>query len=117
MKQSQAISAFAALADETRIGMLRHLVRCGSKGCPAGEIAAQAKASPSKASFHLNVLAQSGLITAQKVSRNVIYRVEFSALGGLVQYILEDCCANNDEVTACYPTTAAAKPSRNSWKI
>ena len=39
MKESQALAAFAALSQETRLGIVRRLVRAGPDGLSAGEVA------------------------------------------------------------------------------
>ena len=53
MDASQAISAFAALAQETRLSIVKRLVRAGPDGVSAGDIAEAVKVSPSNVSFHL----------------------------------------------------------------
>lgn len=101
MDQSQAISAFAALTDPTRLAILRLLVRKGAEGATAGEIGAAVDAKPSRATFHLSTLKQAGLLRSEKVSRNVIYRVDFARIGALVAYLVEDCCAGDARVKSC----------------
>lgn len=101
MKDRDAISAFAALAQETRLQILKALVRAGDTGLNAGQIAQLIGASPSRASFHLSGLQKAGLIAAEKKSREVTYRASFAQLGALLAYMLEDCCAGNDQVRAC----------------
>ena len=101
MNESQALDALAAMAESTRLRILRFLVTRGAQGASAGEIAKAVDASSSRNSFHLSNLTQSGLISSEKQSRKVIYRVEFDALGGLIAYLLEECCAGHPKVLAC----------------
>ena len=101
MNESQALAAFSALTDPTRLAILRHLVTKGAEGASAGEIGAAVTASPSRAAFHLSTLKQAGLLTSEKVSRNVIYRVNFARMGALVAYLVEDCCAGDARVKSC----------------
>ncbi len=101
MTEEDALSAFSAISSATRLRILKALVAAGPEGMAAGEVAAAVGATPSRASFHLSNLAEAGLITAHRQSRQISYRVDFAAIGALVRYLLEDCCANNETVRAC----------------
>ena len=43
-------------------------------------------------SFHLKELAQSGLVTQERASRNLIYRANFGNVDALIRYLTENCC-------------------------
>lgn len=101
MNESQVIEAMGALAQETRLRILRFLVTKGSNGASAGEIGVAVEASSSRASFHLSTLANAGLVTAERKSRNIIYRVNFEAMGDMLGYLIKDCCNNHQDVVAC----------------
>ena len=51
MKESQALEAFAALSQETRLGIVRLLVREGPDGLSAGALAEAAKSPPPTCRF------------------------------------------------------------------
>lgn len=104
MEETQAIARLSALSNETRLRMLKSLVAAGPAGLLAGEVASAVGAAPSRASFHLSLLADTGLISATRNARQITYRVEFEAVGALMQYMLEDCCQNNPTVRACCMT-------------
>jgi len=101
MKESQAIDALSALAHEVRLSIVRHLVKCGEAGASAGSIGEAVGAAPSKVSFHIAVLERAGLADSQKVSRQIIYRVNFTVVGELLAYVMADCCNNNAELLNC----------------
>ena len=65
------------------------------------EIATRMEISPQNASFHLAELARVGLVTARREGRRVIYSVDFAASLGLVDYLKENCCA--EEVAPVVP--------------
>ena len=46
MDERQALTAFAALSQDTRLRIVRMLVQAGEGGIPAGAIAEAVKASP-----------------------------------------------------------------------
>lgn len=101
MDESQALAAFTALSEPTRLAILRFLVTRGPGGAPAGEIGETVGFTSSRGSFHLATLTRAGLLTSEKVSRQVIYRANFDQLGALVGYLIHDCCAGDPRVLAC----------------
>ena len=105
MDERQAVNAFAALAQESRLRIVRLLVTAGPDGMPAGAVATAIGASPSNMSFHLKELERAGLVQSRKASRSIIYSASFSALGGLIEFLMRDCCQGHPEV--CNPAIAA----------
>jgi DNA-binding transcriptional ArsR family regulator len=101
MTEDQVIVVMGALAQETRLRIVRHLVRCGDAGAAAGEIGEAVGARPSRLSFHLSGLTEAGILGATKVSRSVVYRVDFAAMGALMGYLVHDCCADDPRVRQC----------------
>ncbi|HEX3954328.1 MAG TPA: metalloregulator ArsR/SmtB family transcription factor [Stellaceae bacterium] len=110
MDQQHAIAALGALAQETRLALFRLLVVEGSAGLPAGEIATRLGVAPSSLSFHLQQLVHAGLITQRRLSRQLIYAAEYTAMNDLLAYLTENCCGRG-EVCAplCNPAEAFAK--------
>ncbi len=101
MNEKAALSMFSALSQETRLQVIRYLVQCGDEGASAGDVGARVQASSSRASFHLSALEQAGLISSERKSRHIIYRANFQALGGLISFLLNDCCGNHPDIRAC----------------
>lgn len=104
MDESQALLGFAALSQETRLRVLRHLVQAGPDGLAAGVIAAAMDVSPSNLSFHLKELERAGLIAQRRAARSIIYAANYDALGGLIRFLMEDCCSGRVEI--CGPAIA-----------
>lgn len=92
MEIKTAVTALAALAQETRLAVYRLLVQAGSDGLAAGRIADALGVSPATLSFHLKELAHAGLIASRNDSRYVIYRADYAAMNGLMAYLTEHCC-------------------------
>jgi len=88
------------------------LVATGPAGLAASDIAARLVLSPSRLSFHLAALEQAGLVTSRRASRNIFYAADTRGLGGVIGYLLEDCCAGHPEVCACCAPTARVTPAR-----
>ena len=114
MKESQALEAFAALSQQTRLSVLRLLIKAGGDGVPAGTIAEELGVSASNISFHLKELERAGLITQRRESRSIIYAADFPGLRGLIEFLMMDCCAGRPEITGpivecCGPARPAAR--------
>ena len=105
MDEKQALSSFAALSQETRLRMVRHLVRAGPDGLAAGSLSEAVGLSSSNVSFHLSHLEQAGLIQSRREARRIIYTVRYEALSDLVQFLMRDCCQGRPEV--CEPAMAS----------
>ena len=106
MDERQALIAFGALSQETRLRLLRLLVVAGPEGIAAGSLAEQVEVSPSNVSFHLKELERAGLVTTRRDARSIVYSAEYDALSGLIRFLMEDCCGGNPQI--CAPATAAA---------
>lgn len=101
MESTQALRAFAALSQDTRLEVFRLLVKAGPDGLPAGEISERLGVRQNTMSSHLSILSNSGLVKSQRFSRIIRYSVDFDAMRGLLAFLLEDCCGGRREL--CQP--------------
>jgi DNA-binding transcriptional ArsR family regulator len=109
VNEPQALNAFAALSQETRLRVVRLLVAAGPDGLSAGAIGqAMDGASSSRMSFHLRHLEHAGLVASRRAGRSIIYSAAFPVLSGLVAFLMRDCCQGHPEV--CAPAVAALAP-------
>lgn len=92
MNQNQAIDAFAALAQTSRMAIFRLLVRAGPQGLPVREISRRLGIVPSTLSGHLSVLKRADLLTATRNQREIIYTANLAAVNDLISFLLADCC-------------------------
>ncbi|WYK04572.1 metalloregulator ArsR/SmtB family transcription factor [Cereibacter sphaeroides f. sp. denitrificans] len=100
MDDQTALTAFAGLSQETRLQIVRLLVRAGPEGLPAGEIGSAIGASSSRLSFHLTQLEQARLVTSRREGRFVIYAAAYPVLSDLVTFLMRDCCDGRPEICA-----------------
>lgn len=107
MEMNEAVEALAALAHDTRLGVFRLLVKAGPQGLSAGEIAGELDARQNTMSSHLHKLSRARIVTSERQGRHIIYRADFDAVGGLLLYLMEDCCGGNSQV--CGPVVASIK--------
>ena len=105
----QAVGALGALAHETRLAIHRMLIEQGPDGLAAGLIAVRLGIPPSSLTFHLQQLLRAGLVTQRRVSRQLIYAADFTAMNGLVAYLTENCCGQGlVRAPACNPAVMPA---------
>ena len=111
MDEPQALDAFDALSQVTRLRMVRALVKAGPDGMPAGSVGEAVGASSSSASFHLAHLERAGLIQSKREARSIIYSASYPGLSSLVEFLMRDCCNGHpdvctpavDSLTCCEP--------------
>ena len=92
MEKQTIIEGLTALAHETRLDVFRLLVQAGPSGLPAGELAEELSIPPQTLSFHLKELSRAGLVAGERNGRSIVYRPSFDRIGGLVGYLMENCC-------------------------
>jgi ArsR family transcriptional regulator, arsenate/arsenite/antimonite-responsive transcriptional repressor len=112
VNSSQIVQALASLAHATRLALFRMLVEHGPDGLPAGVIAERLGIPPSSLTFHVQHLHRAGLITQRRMSRQLIYAAEFTAMNRLVGYLTENCCGKH--TTGGHAPVAAERPLKQS---
>ena len=95
METTTAVTALAALAQESRLAVFRLLVRNAPEGLTPGLIGEQLDLPGATLSFHLKTLAQAGLVKAVPEGRFLRYRADMAAFNALTAFLVEDCCAGN----------------------
>ena len=114
MDERQALSAFGALSQETRLKLLRLLVVAGPDGIAAGALAERVDVSASNVSFHMNELERAGLVAQRRDSRSIVYSAEYDALTGLIRFLTEDCCSGRPEICSPALSPACCLPANES---
>jgi ArsR family transcriptional regulator len=106
MDTKNAISALAALAQESRLSVFRMLVEAGPAGMSPGVIAERLALPASSLSFHLKELSNASLITAKQEGRFVNYAANFPTMNSLIAFLTENCCAGVSCAPACASDSA-----------
>ena len=112
MEKMDAVSALAALAQDSRLDVFRLLVQAGPDGMPAGAVADALDLAPNTLTFHFDRLRTAGLVTARREGRSIIYAARFETMNELIAFLTENCCGG----VSCTPG-AACKPARKRSKI
>jgi ArsR family transcriptional regulator, arsenate/arsenite/antimonite-responsive transcriptional repressor len=109
VKSTSAVESLGALAHEHRLAIYRLLVRQGPEGLAAGSIGGRVGLAPSSLTFHLQALQRAGLVKQVRVSRQLFYSADFSAMNDLVGYLTDECCMGS---SACAPGCEPARAGR-----
>lgn len=92
MTESEVVKSLAALAQPVRLQVFRALVIAGPRGMTPSTMAEGLAMPSSSLSFHLKELMNAGLVTQERVSRNLIYRAAFERMNALLGYLTDNCC-------------------------
>lgn len=109
MKTQTALAALAALAQESRLAIFRHLVEIGPEGSPVGQIADALVLPAATLSFHLKELSRAQLLVGRQEGRFIWYAANFDTMNALIAYLSENCCGGQPQL--CAPGCAPVKPT------
>jgi len=116
MEAKTAVTALAALAQETRLSIFRLLVEAGPEGVAAGRIGEALEVPPATLSFHLKELARAGLVSARQEGRYIYYAADFPHMAALMSFLTRNCCRGMPQECLTVVETAlgrcCAPPSR-----
>lgn len=97
MAKHEMVAALAALAQETRLEIMRRVAESGAAGMRAGEIGARLKMNSATLAFHLNQLRHANLVTTKRESRLIIYAPQHQTMQTLLDYLTTHCCVADVE--------------------
>jgi DNA-binding transcriptional ArsR family regulator len=108
-----ATAVFESLSSAIRLDVYRLLVRKGTEGMVAGEIASALDIPPTNLSFHLKALTQARLVTVEQEGRFQRYRANMPLMLDLIGYLTAECCAGHPEQCVDV-STALSRPTRGA---
>ena len=111
MESKAVILALGALAQETRLGIFRMLVRRGPEGFTPGEIAERLSIPAPTLSFHLKELQTAQLATTRREGRNVYYSANIEHMNSVLSFLTDNCCSlsSTPRDSACAPRVVSRK--------
>ncbi len=105
MNNPDAITAFLALGQETRLNIFRLIVQRGDTGLTPSELLETLGIPNATLSFHLKELVRARLLLVERQSRNLIYRPNAALVRELSSFLLENCCGGKP----CAPSIKKTK--------
>ena len=101
------LDRLTTLGHAQRMAVFRLLSRRYPDAVPAGEIGEALEIKPSTLSVYLSALRTVGLVSQGRRGTSLLYRAEISAVQGVMDYLMRDCCRGRPEM--CDTSTVLPK--------
>ncbi len=88
-----AAALLSQLGNQTRLKIVRELVRAGESGIPVGEIQKVLDIPHSTLSHHINHLRNVGLVWQEREGTILRCFVDYEKIDSIVAFLTEECCA------------------------
>jgi ArsR family transcriptional regulator, arsenate/arsenite/antimonite-responsive transcriptional repressor len=115
MKSVAAVTALAALAQESRLAIFRMLVKRGPEGFTPGQLSERLPVAAATLSFHLKALHHAGLLSVRREGRFLYYSPNFRHMNDLLGFLTDHCCELADDTCGnaeCKPSAQQETTSR-----
>jgi ArsR family transcriptional regulator, arsenate/arsenite/antimonite-responsive transcriptional repressor len=109
MEIKAAVTALAALAQETRLSIYRLVVEGGPEGVSVGRIGETLKLPGATLSFHLKELARAGLVSSRQDKQFIYYSADFERMAELLTFLTQNCCQGMPEKCVSLVETALGR--------
>lgn len=123
MEIKSAVTALAALAQDTRLSVFRLLVQAGPEGLAAGELGEELDVPAATLSFHLKELSRASLVSSRQQGRFIYYAANFGHMAALMSFLTQNCCRGMPQEClavvktalgrCCAPATTKRKSTRS----
>lgn len=94
MKLETAAAILGQLGNETRLRIVRYLVKAGEDGVSVGELQEHLSIPGSTLSHHLNHLKSAGLIEQRREGTTLYCVMSYSVMESVVSFLTKQCCIN-----------------------
>ena len=88
-----AATFLSQLGNQTRLKIVRELVRAGKSGMAVGQIQKKLGIPHSTLSHHINHLRSVGLVHQERESTVLRCFVDYKKIDRIVKFLTEECCA------------------------
>ncbi|WED28636.1 metalloregulator ArsR/SmtB family transcription factor [Vibrio sp. DW001] len=94
MNLESVAKALKELGHPTRLSIYKTVVKAGFQGIAVGKIQEILKIPNSTLSHHISSLASADLIKQRREGRTLYCVAEYENLEGVINYLREECCAD-----------------------
>lgn len=98
MDTQTATKIFESLSSGIRLDVYRLLVKNGTEGLVAGQIATELDIPSTNLSFHLKALTHAGMVSVEQEGRYLRYRANIPMMLEMIAYLTEECCSGHPEI-------------------
>jgi len=96
MNLDSAANVLAKIGNPTRLKIVRLLVRAGEDGLAVGQIQKKLGIPGSTLTHHIGHLKNAGVVQQRREQATLICTVDYEVIRALVEYLTEECCADQD---------------------
>ncbi len=96
MDIDNAATMLAELGNPHRLATFRLLVQAGPEGLPVKAIQDHLGIPKSTLSHHILHMVSVGIVTQTREGRSLRCRIDYERVRGLMDFLMEDCCAGLD---------------------
>jgi DNA-binding transcriptional ArsR family regulator len=107
MKIDDAAARLEALGNPTRLRIYRTLVRAGGAGSSVGKLQSRLDLAASTLSHHLKAMIAVGLIVQERQGTTLICRANYEMMRGIVDFLVDECCAESSCEVQASPAKVA----------
>ena len=94
MRLQTAASILGQLGNETRLRIVRYLVKAGEDGVPVGDLQDHLSVPASTLSHHLSNLKHAGLVEQRREGTTLYCSMRYATMDAVVKFLTDQCCAN-----------------------
>lgn len=94
MRFQAAARILGQLGNETRLRIVRCLVKAGEDGVPVGDLQVHLSIPASTLSHHLSHLKHAGLITQRREGTTLYCVMNYDTMNATVKFLTDQCCVN-----------------------
>lgn len=94
MKLQTAAQILGQLGNDTRLRIVRYLVKAGEDGVAVGELQNHLSIPASTLSHHLSHLKHAGLIEQRREGTTLFCVMNYRTMDAVVRFLTEECCVN-----------------------
>lgn len=109
LESAEAVALLGALAQPTRLEIVRLLMRYRPHGLAAGDIGRLLAVAHNTLSSHLGALEQVGLLVSRREGRHIIFAAQPARTDALLAFLAEACCSEKPPGCPAAPLPVPAR--------
>jgi len=94
MKLATAAEVLGQLGNETRLRIVRELVKAGEDGIPVGDLQTRLSIPGSTLSHHLSHLKRARLIHQRREGTTLYCVMSYAMMKNVIQFLMDKCCVD-----------------------